>query len=178
MSFGKRNGVVGISKVMVYAYHQETGIAVWQSGAAVARSDARDSWMLGIGPVSQGSVYDGTLIAGNKINPPFERKLRNTKPKALTIKDRQQFVYPAILEKQLAESRTGHSTLDGAVEPASHSTESAEAVSAPAETLPPTGAAPSATPAQTAETGPAAANTQSVAPTAPAAATPEPPPTP
>lgn len=28
MSFGKRNGVVGISKVMVYACHQETGIAV------------------------------------------------------------------------------------------------------------------------------------------------------
>ena len=174
MSFGKRNGVVGISKVMVYAYHQETGIAVWQSGAAVARSDARDSWMLGIGPVSQGSVYDGTLVAGNKINPPFERKSRNPKPKALTIKDRQQFVYPAILEKQLAESRTGHSTLDGAVEPASHSTESAEAVSAPAETLPPTGAAPSVAPAQAAETVPAAANTESVPPAAAPAATPEP----
>ncbi|MFM7837195.1 MAG: DUF6655 family protein, partial [Planctomycetaceae bacterium] len=99
---------------------------MWQSGAAVARSDARDSWMLGIGPVSQGSVYDGTLVAGNKINPPFERKNRNPKPKALTIRDRQQFVYPAILEKQLAESKTGHSSLDGAVSPASHSAVAAE----------------------------------------------------
>ncbi|MFN9036458.1 MAG: DUF6655 family protein, partial [Planctomyces sp.] len=145
--------------------HQETGIAVWQSGAAVARSDARDSWMLGIGPVSQGSVYEGTLVAGNKINPPFERKNRNPKPKALTIKDRQQFVYPAILEQQLAESRTGHSTLDGAVEPASHSTESGAAAAAPAETLPPTGATPAAAP-------PAA--TESVPPAAAPVATPEP----
>jgi hypothetical protein len=154
MSFGKRNGVVGISKVMVYAYHQETGIAVWQSGAAVARSDARDSWMLGIGPVSQGSVYDGTLIAGNKINPPFEKKNRNPKPRALTIKDRQQFVYPAILEKQLAEAKSGHSTLDGAVEPASHE-QTAEGPSVDTtETLPPT-TPPAPVPAAT-ETSPPA----------------------
>ena len=164
MSFGKRNGVVGISKVMVYAYHQETGIAVWQSGAAVARSDARDSWMLGIGPVSQGSVYDGTLVAGNKINPPFEKKNRNPKPKALTIKDRQQFVYPAILEKQLAEAKSGHSTLDGAVEPASH-VQTAEGPSADTtETLPPT-TAPAPVPTATESSAPATAP-----PPAPAAA--------
>jgi hypothetical protein len=71
MSFGKRNGAVGISKVVVYAYHRDTGVPVWQSGAAVARSDSRDSWLLGVGPLTQGSVYEGPTLAGNRINPPF-----------------------------------------------------------------------------------------------------------
>ena len=50
ISVGKRNGVKGISKVVVFAYHRETSVPVWQSGSAIARSDARDSWFLGIGP--------------------------------------------------------------------------------------------------------------------------------
>jgi|GEM_PF-597192 len=45
--------------------------------------------MLGIGPVFQGSVYDGTMVAGNRMNPPFERKNRILKQKALTIKARK-----------------------------------------------------------------------------------------
>lgn len=121
MSFGKRNGVVGISKVVVYAYHRDTGVPVWQSGSAVARSDARDSWMLGVGPLSQGSVYGGTLLAGNRVNPPFEKKdARKQKPKPMTIADRQQYVHPAVLERQLADAKSGKSTLDGGVEQAAH----------------------------------------------------------
>lgn len=146
MSFGKRNGVVGISKVVVYAYHRETGVPVWQSGSAVARSDARDSWMLGVGPLSQGSVYGGTLLAGNRVNPPFEKKdARRQKPKPMTIADRQQYVHPAVLERQLADAKSGKSTLDGGVEQAAHEQPAgAAAAAAPATPVP---AAPAAAPA-------------------------------
>lgn len=34
ISVGKRNGVKGISKIVVFAYHRETSIPVWQSGSA------------------------------------------------------------------------------------------------------------------------------------------------
>jgi len=49
-------------------------------------------------------------------------------------------VYPAILEKQLAESKTGQRSLDGAVSPASHSAlaaEGAEGEAVPAVPVPP-----------------------------------------
>ncbi|MEI7699541.1 MAG: DUF6655 family protein [Planctomycetia bacterium] len=145
MSFGKRNGVVGISKVVVYAYHRDTGVPVWQSGSAVARSDARDSWMLGVGPLFQGSVYGGTLLAGNRVNPPFEKKdARKQKPKPMTIADRQQYVHPAVLERQLADAKSGKSTLDGGVEQAAHEQPAGAAggtgaaAPAPATPVPPT----------------------------------------
>ena len=47
ISVGKRNNLLGVSKIVVFAYHRDTGIPVWQSGAAVARSDAKDSWFMG-----------------------------------------------------------------------------------------------------------------------------------
>lgn len=105
ISFGKRNGAVGISKVVVYAYHRDTGVPVWQSGAAVARSDSRDSWLLGVGPLTQGSVYEGPMLAGNRINPPFGKKNGRQPKRPLTIADRQQYVHPAVLERQLADAR-------------------------------------------------------------------------
>jgi hypothetical protein len=143
MSFGKRNGVVGISKVVVYAYHRDTGVPVWQSGSAVARSDARDSWMLGVGPLSQGSVYGGTLLAGNRVNPPFEKKdARKQKPKAMTIADRQQYVHPAVLERQLADAKSGKSTLDGGIEQAAHEQTASAAGGTPVPAAPPAPATP------------------------------------
>jgi hypothetical protein len=149
MSFGKRNGMVGISKVVVYAYHRETGIPVWQSGAAIARSDARDSWMLGAGPLSQGSVYGGTLLAGNRINPPFEKKdaKNNRKPKPMTIADKQQYVHPAVLENQLAEAKAGRSSLDSGVQQAGHEQSGAAGAVVPADATATPGTAAPAAPA-------------------------------
>jgi len=105
ISVGKRNGAMGISKIVVFAYHRDSGIPVWQSGAAIARSDARDSWLLGVGPLTRGSVYDGPRFAGNRINPPFEKKNSRQQVKPLTIADKHNYVHPAVLEKQLADAK-------------------------------------------------------------------------
>jgi len=166
MSFGKRNGAIGISKVVVYAYHRDTGVPVWQSGAAVARSDSRDSWLLGVGPLTQGSVYEGPMLAGNRINPPFGKKNTRQPKRPLTIADRQQYVHPAVLERQLADAKaatdkvveqasqnvTPATPADGsAVEPAVHEKGSKLQGTAPigAVAAPPAGTAPpaNATPA-------------------------------
>lgn len=105
LSVGKRNNVTGVSKVVVFAYHRDTGIPVWQSGAAIARSDARDSWFLGVGPLSRGSIHKGTLLAGSRINSPFERNRKGSQAKPLTIADKHHYVHPALLEQQLAEAK-------------------------------------------------------------------------
>ena len=105
VSVGKRNGAIGVSKVVVFAYHRESGVPVWQSGAAVARSDAKDSWFMGVGPLTRGSVYDGPMLAGNRINPPFEKKSKQPRVQPLTIGAKHNYVHPAVLEKQLAEAK-------------------------------------------------------------------------
>ena len=117
ISVGKRNGVKGISKIVVFAYHRETSIPVWQSGSAIARSDARDSWFMGVGPLTRGSVYNGTLLAGNRINSPFEKKGNPHEVKPLTMADKHSYVHPAVLEQQLADAKQ---TRNRSVEQASH----------------------------------------------------------
>ena len=117
ISVGKRNAGMGISKIVVFAYHRDTGVPVWQSGAAIARSDARDSWFLGVGPLTRGSVYDGTRLAGNKINAPFEKNSKVRRVKPLTIADKHNYVHPAVLEKQLADAMEQEA---GLIEQASH----------------------------------------------------------
>ena len=118
ISVGKRNNMMGVSKIVVFAYHRDTGIPVWQSGAAVARSDAKDSWFMGVGPLTRGSVYKNVTLAGNKVNSPFEKKkVRTVKP--LTIADRHSYVHPAVLEKQLADAKEIEAA-QKAVEQASH----------------------------------------------------------
>jgi hypothetical protein len=137
VSVGKRNGAMGVSKVVVFAYHRETGIPVWQSGAAVARSDARDSWFLGIGPLTRGSVYNEVTLAGNKINPPLEKKKNVRVARPLTIADRHSYVHPAVLEQQLAEQKAAvaaeqNPAPPGPVAPASHEESTAGKAAVPA----------------------------------------------
>jgi hypothetical protein len=110
ISFGKRKNNVAVSKVVVYAYHRESGVPVWQSGHAIARSDVQDSWLLGIGPVSRGSAYEGYRFAGQRLRLPFTESRPTRKPKPLTIADGYHYVHPAVLEKQLAEAKAAHET--------------------------------------------------------------------
>lgn len=144
ISVGKRNNLLGVSKIVVFAYHRDTGIPVWQSGAAVARSDAKDSWFMGVGPLTRGSVYNGVTLAGNRVNPPFEKKVaRQIKP--LSMGDRHSYVHPAVLEKQLADAKDIEAQQQKTVNQVSHETGTVE--------LPPV-STESATPEPAAEQGP------------------------
>jgi len=125
IAVGKRNGALSTSKVVAFAYHRESGEPVWQSGAAVARSDAKDSWLFGAGPWQRGSIYDGTQFAGTKFQLPGRRRKQPAGQQGLRIADSHQFVQPMVLEKQLAivaEGKTASAAADGIV-PASHEAE-------------------------------------------------------
>ncbi len=143
ISVGKRNGVKGVSKIVVFAYHRETSVPVWQSGSAIARSDARDSWFLGIGPLTRGTVYNGTLLAGNRIHTPFEKKVNPHEVKPLTMADKHSYVHPAVLEQQLAEAASN--TAGPGVEKASHEEGSEGSSVTPAAAVP-TAETPATTP--------------------------------
>lgn len=63
----------GVAKLAAFAYNQQTGQPVWQSGVFPIVSTARDTWVFGTGPFQRGSIYDGTRFAGSKILLPFAR---------------------------------------------------------------------------------------------------------
>ena len=71
ISMAKKEDLLGASKVAVFAYHRETKIPVWQSGISVATSNARDSYILGVGPIQDGTIYHGTHFAGSRMQIPL-----------------------------------------------------------------------------------------------------------
>lgn len=71
ISVAKRQDQLAAAKVSVFAYHRETREPVWQSGVSVARSKAKDTWVLGAGPFQQGEIYQGTQFAGQRLGIPL-----------------------------------------------------------------------------------------------------------
>ncbi|MBX3436284.1 MAG: hypothetical protein KF861_02255 [Planctomycetaceae bacterium] len=68
ISLAKKNDQIGAAKLGLFAYHRESKQRVWQSGTALARSDAKDMWFFGAGPFQSGSVYGGLRFAGTRLN--------------------------------------------------------------------------------------------------------------
>jgi hypothetical protein len=50
LSLGRRNHHSGTAKVGLFAYDRTTREPVWQAGVTKASSEARDAWVLGLGP--------------------------------------------------------------------------------------------------------------------------------
>jgi hypothetical protein len=74
ISFARRDDLMGASKIAAFAYHRETQSVVWQSGLSVARSTAKDTWVLGAGPFERGTIHDGWSFAGTRLQLPFLRR--------------------------------------------------------------------------------------------------------
>lgn len=123
ISVGKRNAALSTSKVVAYAYHRETGTPVWQSGNAISKSDAKDTWFMGAGPLQRGSIYKGVRFADVRLRLPKLLKSQTAstqEAKPLTIADAHQFVHPAVLEQQLADAKEAEKAK---ILPASHEEE-------------------------------------------------------
>ncbi len=67
VSLGRRHSQHAVAKVIVYAYDQQTLEPIWQSGIAKAESTSRDTWILGAGPIQKGTLYEGTRVAGKRL---------------------------------------------------------------------------------------------------------------
>ncbi len=73
ISLAKRSDKIGAAKVSVFAYDRETRQAIWQSGIAVARSNAKDTWVLGAGPYQSGTIYNRARLLGREIDIPIPK---------------------------------------------------------------------------------------------------------
>ncbi len=69
--FIKKSDAHGVAKVAIFAYNRLTGERVWQSGILEAQSDARDSWVVGLGPFRAGNLNPRTELAGEQLAFPL-----------------------------------------------------------------------------------------------------------
>jgi len=88
----KRTDRRGVTKLAVYAYHRESGAPIWQSGIAVDRSTAKDTWVLGAGPFQRGTIHQGYEFAGSKIPIPLGDKSSKPGEGPVAIQDEHTFL--------------------------------------------------------------------------------------
>ena len=128
ISIGKRNSSMSTSKVVLFAYHRETGRPVWQSGAAVAQSDARDLWLFGAGPFQRGSIHGETRFAGTRLQFPWTSP-NKTETAGLEIGNPHQFIVPRTLKQRLEQQAADAAKAERetpVIVPASHEQPAAE----------------------------------------------------
>jgi len=57
LSLGRRNHQWGAAKLGVFAYNRASHERLWQAGVITGTSQARDLWVLGVGPFQRGRTY-------------------------------------------------------------------------------------------------------------------------
>lgn len=63
LSVGRRNHQWGAAKIGLFAYDRASRQRVWQAGVATGASQARELWVLGIGPFQRGRVYKDAKLS-------------------------------------------------------------------------------------------------------------------
>ena len=60
----KKTDQFGYSKLALFAYDRASGQLVWQSGTQISRSNAKDVYIGGLGPLQSGSIYKDDKAIG------------------------------------------------------------------------------------------------------------------
>ena len=95
ISFARKNYQMAATKLAVFAYDATSGTPIWQSGVATARSNARDTWLFGVGPFQSGTIYEKTRFAGAKISLPLiGDKGRNDRRQTISLDEEFVFARP------------------------------------------------------------------------------------
>ena len=141
LSLAKKEAKSGAAKIALFAYERQSLEPVWQSGIARSTSTARDTWVLGVGPLQNGTIYDGTRFAGSRVLGKTVTQLvdhEDDEPEALVDYKRSQVFTPlpkSDSEVETAQNDSGQPS-DGAstVTQASANDKSAKPAAAPSAT--------------------------------------------
>ena len=153
LSFAKKEAKQGAAKIALFAYERVSLQPVWQSGIARSSSSARDTWVLGMGPLQYGTIYDGTRFAGSRVvKGPVSRLVHeDDEPESLVDYKRSQ-VFSVLNQSATSESSTVNNAADkGNVTPAGASS----TPGAPPAATPASATAPATTPPAAASGPPA-----------------------
>jgi Family of unknown function (DUF6655) len=116
--FIKKTEQQAVTKLALFAYNAKTGRPIWQSGSTPITSNAKDIWVAGAGPFQQGTIYEGTRLAGEKISLKLDPLNRNNTEEDLPIADVTEkafFREPPPVNKKIVNPKTASSLVeDGA----------------------------------------------------------------
>ena len=115
ISFARKNDQSAAAKIAVFAYHNESRERVWQSGIAVSKSTAKDTWILGAGPFQSGSVYDGIQFAGSELELRLSDENDPTRPLLSNYRESTLFNPPAHPDTKRMLAEDGPAAGDGVV---------------------------------------------------------------
>lgn len=117
LSFARHESKVGAAKLAVFAYDRVSREPIWQSGIARSSSNAKDTWVLGVGPFQRGTIYDATRFAGDKLAAAelLDKPPKDIRKSAEYRDYRNRRVFPALFE----EPEDGSAEGESAVTPAS-----------------------------------------------------------
>ncbi len=93
ISFARRDSAEGAAKVAAFAYDRETRQVIWQSGISKASVNAKDTWVLGVGPFRGGSIRDRTTFAGDDL--PLVKREEEQETEDFQISDKRRVDYSA-----------------------------------------------------------------------------------
>ncbi len=94
IAFARRTDQKGVAKVAVFAYHRTTGEPVWQSGVDTIASKAQNSWLLGVGPIQKGTIYDKAQFAGRDFRFPLLGRKQPDDPRTVRVTRETKFNEP------------------------------------------------------------------------------------
>jgi hypothetical protein len=84
----------GHSKLALFAYERETKQPVWQSGVTRSESTAQNTWFMGAGPFSRGTIYEGQRFAGQNLKKKDPKRIG---PELVPYMSEHIFVHPSQL---------------------------------------------------------------------------------
>lgn len=96
-----------VAKIALFAYNRHTGRPVWQSGIIPVESKAKDLWVLGAGPFQQGTIYDGTNFAGDRLSIPLIDLETDKRQPHISVAEEAFFAEPDSDTPVLAEGENG-----------------------------------------------------------------------
>lgn len=67
ISLARKENTLGAAKVAVFAYEKDSREPFWQSGIARSSSNAKDTWVFGVGPFQRGTIHKDTRFAGDRL---------------------------------------------------------------------------------------------------------------
>jgi hypothetical protein len=116
MPLVKKTDARAVTKLAVFAYNQETGRPVWQSGTIPTESTAKDIWVLGAGPFQTGTIYGGPSFAGSELDIPLIDLQEEEETEDVAVADEAYFVEPGEQEL-LADAENESASEDAASKP-------------------------------------------------------------
>ena len=107
--FVKKTEQQAVTKIALFAYNAKTGQPIWQSGSTMITSNAKDVWIAGAGPFQQGTIYEGTRLAGEKLSlklDPLHRKNHEEDLPIADVTEKAFFRESSPANKKIVDAKT------------------------------------------------------------------------